>query len=206
VTRLTAAAALATAAAVTSAIVGFEVSAAADAAVRAEVDVAVAGGAYPLDVRRIRIVDDLSPGASYRLPTIGLRNHRGVRTAYRIVVSGAAPHAARRPPRPWLRYVPAVVVIDPGRSRPIRLRLEVPRDAEPGWYAAVLGARPGGPRGARLTFRIEPSGSAGASLRHVANLPMWAVIPALAGALLAVVVPWCGMGPAAAARRRTWRS
>ena len=48
-------------------------SAAADGAVRAEV--AVAGRGNPLDVRRIRIVDGLRPGESYRLPTFGVRNH-----------------------------------------------------------------------------------------------------------------------------------
>ena len=63
--RLTAAV-LATAAAIT--IAGNAVSAAVHTAVRAEV--AVAGKDYPLDVRRIRIVDGLRPGESYRLPDV----------------------------------------------------------------------------------------------------------------------------------------
>ena len=111
VTRL-AAAALATAAV---AIAGVVASAAADRAVRAEV--AIAGKDHPLDVRRIRIVDGLSPGESYRLPSFGVRNHRGIRTAYRFVAFAAATQAARRPPRRWLRFVPAAVWIDAGRSR-----------------------------------------------------------------------------------------
>ena len=70
--RLTAAVLATAAAAIT--IAGIAVSAAADAAVRAEV--AVAGEGHPLDVRRIRIVDGLRPGESYRLPAVGIRNHR----------------------------------------------------------------------------------------------------------------------------------
>ena len=165
------------------AIAGIAVSAAVDAAVRAEV--VVAGEGHPLDVRRIRIVDGLRPGESYRLPAFGIRNHRGLRTAYRLVVSAGAAQAERRPPRRWLRFVPAAVVIDAGRSRAVGVRLELPDDAEPGVYAVVLGVRPGGSEGARLTFRIEPAESTRAWLRQAANLAMW-VVPALVGAVLVV--------------------
>ena len=179
--RLTAAV-LATAA-VASAAAGIAVSAAVHPAVRAEV--VVAGEGHPLDVRRIRIVDGLLPGESYRLPTFSIRNHRGFRTAYRVVVSAGAARGERRPPRRWLRFVPASVVIDPGRTHAVRARLELPGDAEPGVYAVVLGIRPGDSEGARLTFRIEPAERTRAWLRQVARLAMW-LIPAFAGAVLLV--------------------
>ena len=67
---------------------GDAVSGAVHTAVRAEV--VVAGEGHPLDVRRIRIVDCLRPGESYRLPTFSIRNHRRSRTAYRPVVSAGA--------------------------------------------------------------------------------------------------------------------
>jgi hypothetical protein len=185
--RLTAAV-LATAAAI--AITGTPVSAVVPAAVRAEI--VVAGEGHPLDVRRIRIVDGLRPGESYRLPTFSIRNHRGFRTAYRLVVSAGPARGERRPPRRWLRFVPAAVVIDAGRTHAVGVRLELPDDAVPGMYAVVLGARPGGSEGARLTFRIEPAESTPAWLRQTANLAIW-VVAALAGAVLVVFLVRAGM-------------
>ena len=178
--RLTAAVAT-TAAVVALALVGIEVSAAVGTAVRAEV--VVAGEGQPLDVRQIRIVDGLRPGESYRLPTFNIRNYRSVRTAYRLVVSAGAVRGVRRPPGRWLRFVPAAVVIDAGRTHAVGVRLELPRDAEPGAYALVLGTRPGGSEGARLTFRIEPSESTGALPRQTAGLAMW-VVTMLVGVVL----------------------
>lgn len=169
--RKTAAAVLATAAA---AIISTGIAVSADVrAVRA--DVAVAGKRHPLDVHRIRVIDSLSPGESYRLPAFGVRNHLGIRTAYRLVVSAGSTQAERRPPRRWLRFVPTAAVIDAGRSRAVRVRLEVPDDAEPGRYAVAFGVRPGGGEGARLIFQIEPESTRG-WLRHAANAGMWALV------------------------------
>lgn len=196
VTRL-AAAVLAAAAA---AIAGVVASAAADRAARAEV--AIAGKGHPLDVRRIRIVDGLSPGESYRLPPFAIRNHRGSRTAYRLVVFAGAAQAARRPPRRWLRFVPAAVVIDAGRSRAVGVRLELPDDAEPGAYALVLGVRPGRSEGARLTFRIEPAESTRAWLRQAAKVGMW-VVPTFVGAILLVFLVRVGHDRGAADGQQT---
>jgi len=180
VTRL-AAAVLATAAA---ALAGLSASAAvADRAVRAEV--AVAGEGYPLDVRRVRVLGGLKPGESYRLPSFGIRNHSGIRTAYHPVVFVGATHAQKRSPRRWLHFLPATVVIDAGQTRAVGVRLELPDDAGPGRYAVVLGIRPGGSEGARLTFRIEPAESTRPWLRQAANLAMW-VVPTLLGVVLAV--------------------
>lgn len=82
-------------------------------------EVVVAGEGHPLDVRQIRIVEGLRPGESYRLTMFGIRNHRGLRTAYRLVVSAGAARGERRPPRRWLRFVPAAVVIDAGRAHAV---------------------------------------------------------------------------------------
>ena len=174
--RLTAAV-LATAA-VAVMVAGIAVSASGDRAVRAEV--AVAGTERPLDVSWIRILDGLTPGESYRLPALAIRNHRSSRTAYGLVVSAGAAQAERRPPRRWLRFVPAAVVIDSGRSRAVGVRLELPDEAAPGVYAVVLGVRPGGSGGARLTFRIDSAETTGATLQRAASLAMW-VVPGLIG-------------------------
>jgi hypothetical protein len=182
VTRLTAAVLATAAAAIT--IAGIAVSAAVDGAVRAEVAVAAKG--HPLDVHRIRIVDDLSPGQSYRLPAFGVRNHRGIRTVYRLVASADATQAERRPPQRWLRFVPPAVAIDAGGSRAVGVRLELPDDAESGLYGVALGIRPGGSEGARLTFRIEPAKRARAWLA-TGNEPRVWTVPAFLGAVLVVV-------------------
>ena len=182
--RLTAAVLAAAAVAITMA--GIPVFAAVDSAVRAEV--AVADEGHPFDVRRIRIVDGLSPGESYRLPAFGIRNHRGSRTAFRLHVSASAAQAETRPPRRWLHFAPAALVIDAGQSRAIGVRLELPDDAAPGVYGAVLGVRPGGAEGALLTFRIEPAESKRASLRHEANLATTVVSAAIAAVLVFFLV------------------
>ena len=184
--RLTAAV-LATAAAIT--IAGNAVSAAVHTAVRAEV--AVAGKVYPLDVRRIRIGDGLRPGESYRLPAFGVRNQGRTRTAYRLVSFPGAAQAELRPRRDWLRFVPAALVIDAGRSRAVSARLELPDDAEPGVYAVVLGTRPGDSEGARLTFRIESAEDIPAWLRQAASLAMW-LLPASMGVVLVVFLARVG--------------
>jgi hypothetical protein len=195
--RRLAAAVLATAAA---ALAGVVASAAADRAVRAEV--AVAGKGHPLNVQGMRIIDDLSPGESYRLPSFGIRNLRSVRTAYRFVVSGGATQTERRPPRRWLRFVPHAVVIDAGQSRAVGVRLELPHDAEPGLYAVVLSIRPGGSEGARLTFRIEPAKSTRAWLRQAANFAMW-VVPTFVGVFLALFLVRVVMNRGAASGQQT---
>ena len=177
--RLTAAV-LATAAAI--AIAQGAVSADVHTAVRAEV--VVAGEGYPLDVRRIRIVDGLRPGESYRLPELRIRNYREFRTAYRLVVSAGAARGQRRTPGRWLRFVPAAVVLDAGGTHAVGMRLELPRDAESGVYAVVVGTRPGGSEGARLTFRVEPSEGTGVLPRQTASFAMWAAT-LLVGVVLA---------------------
>ena len=175
------AAVIATAAVATTSV-GIAVSGGGDKKVRAHV--ALAREAYPLDVRRIWIVDGLSPGESYRLPASGIRNHHGIRTAYRLVVTADATRAVRRPPRRWLHFVPPAVVVDAGRSRAVGLRLELPDDARPGLYGVVLRVRPGGPEGARLTFRIQPAESTRAWIRKTLKLAMWAIPPLVAAGLV----------------------
>jgi hypothetical protein len=171
VTRFTAAV-IATAAAAAGTLAVIDVSAADDAAVRAEVVLAREG--QLLDVRRIRIVDGLLPGRTYRLPAVGIRNRRGRATTYRLVVLRGTAHR-------WLRVVPAQVAIDAGRSRTVALRLDLPHEAEPGVYAVTIAVRPGGSGGARLTFSVEPAGATGWA-RRPAGLMMW-IVAAVAGAI-----------------------
>ena len=176
-------AAVLAAAAVALGVAGSAVSDPVDGAVRAEV--AVAGNRHPLDVRLIRILDGLTPGESYRLPAVGIRNHGGRRTSYRLTVAAGAARGERLPPRRWLRFVPAAVVIDAGQSRAVGVRLELPDDATRGVYAVVLGVRPGDRAGARLTFRVDAAEATRAWFRQAAILAMW-VAPALTGAMLVV--------------------
>ena len=127
---------------------------AADAPVRAKMSVADPG--RTVDVERILILDTLKPGERYRLPTIGIRNHRGVRGTYRLVVSRRAVAVELRPSQSWLHFVPPSVSIGAGRSRAVGILLELPDDAEPGVYVAVLGVHPGPDEATRLAFSVEP--------------------------------------------------
>lgn len=172
--RRSTAAVLATAAVV--AVAGEAVSATVHSAVRAEV--VVAGEGVLLDVEQIRIVDGLRPGVSYRLPTIRVRNYRGLRTTFRLFVRSGAPDN-------WLRIAPAEVAVDAGLSRAVGLQLNLPDDAEPGVYPLTIGVRPGGSSGMRLTFRVERTRATRRAWR-TPGLALWIVAAVTGAAFVAV--------------------
>jgi hypothetical protein len=151
-----------------------------------------------IDLGRVSITERLNPGGTYQLPTIGVRNPGSERTDYRLVVSHMEGQAGMGPPADWFAFVPDRLSLDPGETRPVRVTLRVPSDAEPGEYAALIGAqiaseRPGAGVGAaaasRLSFSVAPAPTLEARLGDlwsvlVANLP-WivAVLLLVAGGL-----------------------
>lgn len=120
-----------------------------------------------IDVGRIDVEQDLERGGGYRLPTIGVSNPGDERTDYRLQVSYVEGQTTLQPDRDWFRFSPARLTLVPGQTRPVRVRLIVPTDAEPGRYEALVGARiamagagtqVGAGAAARLSFEVAPSG------------------------------------------------
>ena len=185
--RLTAAV-LATAA-VAMTIAGIaRLNAAVDRAVRAEV--AVADEGHPISTSvGYGSSTACSPGESYRLPAVGIRNHRGSRTAYRLVVSAGAAQAEGAP-------TATLAALRAGRRRDRRRAVACGRRAARAAgrrrtgrvYSIVLGVRPGrfGRRASDISDRAgrEPRAR---GFDRAENLAMW-VLPALVGAVLVVAL------------------
>lgn len=119
-----------------------------------------------IDVGRIAIEQDLTPGGSYELPTIGVRNPGDEETAYVMVADPVQDPERMAPPRDWFRFEPAEFTLEPGETRPVQARLVLPSGADPGDYLVLVGAQIADERGgarvgavaaARTTFTVEPA-------------------------------------------------
>ena len=86
-----------------------------------------------IDVGKIEISEQLSPGGEYHLPTFGVRNPGTETASYEIVVS-YLDEPTLRPPAGWFRFDPATLTLAAGESRPVSIVLDVPPGAEPGDY------------------------------------------------------------------------
>lgn len=135
---------------------------------------AAASTGVSIDVGSIAVSEVLVPGEEYTLPTFGVRNPGTEATTYRIVVTYLDAQAASAPSEAWFSFEPAEITIAPGESRPVRTRLILPPDAEPGEYAALIGpqivsqgdgAQVGAAAAARLTFTVGESSGLDAWLR-----------------------------------------
>jgi hypothetical protein len=119
-----------------------------------------------LDVGRIDVEQRLAKGASYQLPTIGVRNPGTETSTYEMSAGYVERQSQRRPPLDWFTFTPDRFTLEPGATIPIRVALEIPTDAGPDDYYALLraqvvtegeGAQVGAAAAAQLTFTVEPS-------------------------------------------------
>jgi hypothetical protein len=133
-----------------------------------------AGVAVSIDVGSIAVREQLVPGGEYRLPTFGVRNPGTESTSYALAVSYVDGQEGFRPPAEWFTFEPATLTLGVGESRAVTTTLDIPANAEPGDYAALIGPRiagdGSGPQvgagaAARLTFTVQPSGALDAWLR-----------------------------------------
>ncbi len=133
-----------------------------------------AGKAVSIDVGSIAVREQLVPGGEYRLPTFGVRNPGTESTSYVLDVSYVEGQEALRPPVEWFSFSPSTLTLGVGESRAIETTLEIPTDAEPGEYAALIGpqiaadgggATVGAGAAARLSFTVQPSSALDAWLR-----------------------------------------
>jgi hypothetical protein len=159
---------------------------------------AAAASGVSVDLGRIEITEQLQPGGSYNLPTIGVRNPGTERTSYVMVASPVQDPELGSPKDGWFRFEPASVTLGPGEVQRVRIRLVLPTDAEPGDYLVLVGAqiaaegggaRVGAAAAARTTFTIKPASdleALGIALGQLFSdlLPWSAIVPAaFAGSL-----------------------
>ena len=159
-----------------------------------------AGKAVSIDVGSIAVREQLLPGGEYRLPTFGVRNPGTESSSYVLVVTYVDGQEELRPPKEWFSFSPQAFTLAVGTSQAIETRLNVPGDAEPGKYTALIGpqiaAEGGGTTvgagaAARLSFTVQPSSALDAFLRQLwrflaDNLWVWVV----AIVLLALLTLW----------------
>ena len=119
-----------------------------------------------LDIGRLDISQKLTPGAVYRLPSIGVRNPGTEVTSYRIVVTHVEGQAGKPIPASWFRFTPDHVTLKPGRTKKVQARLSLPSGADPGDYEGLIaaqivtkgkGAQIGAAAAARVTLSVEAS-------------------------------------------------
>lgn len=119
-----------------------------------------------LDLGKVEVTDGLLAGGGYRLPVFGVRNPGDESTSYRMVVSYVTDQKGLEPPKGWFRFEPARFRLEPGNSRAVSARIELPTGADPGDYEALLaaqivtegkGVQIGGAAASKVSFTIEPS-------------------------------------------------
>lgn len=117
-----------------------------------------------IDVSRIAVSEQLAPGGEYQLPRFGVRNPGTESTSYALVVTYVDGQDAQQPPAQWFTFSPASLTLDGGQSRAVSTTVEVPPDAEPGIYEALIGpqiategsgAQVGAGAAARLSFTVS---------------------------------------------------
>ena len=162
---------------------------------------ALASSGVSVDLGRIEITQQLSPGGAYTLPTLGVRNPGTERTSYVMVASPvAAEDGAVMSDASWFRFEPSSVTLEPGETQRVRIRLVLPTDAQPGDYTVLVGAQiatpgegasVGAAAAARTTFTIQPASDLAALMTQLGQafgdlLPWSAIVPAVLAVAVAL--------------------
>jgi hypothetical protein len=133
--------------------------------------VAAADRGVALDLGRLDVAQELTPGGGYRLPPLGVRNPGDEVTSYRIVVSHVEGQEGKPIPVAWVHVKPAELTLKPGKTQKVQARLSLPTGADPGDYEGLLaaqivtkgkGAQVGAAAAAKLTFSVESATLLGA--------------------------------------------
>lgn len=155
-----------------------------------------------LDLGTVEIAQALTPGGSYHLPPVGVRNPGDDRTTYRMVVSSIAGQSRAPVPESWVHFSPGEVTLGPGQTRKVQPRLSLPTGADPGNYEGLLaaqivtggvGSQVGAAAAAKLTFEVESTTLLGAwwhklSTASTEHAPWTWLVPAVLA--LALVASW----------------
>jgi hypothetical protein len=147
-----------------------------------------------IDLGRIAIEQKLTPGGSYRLPTMGVRNPGTETTSYELQASPLEAEGREAPPQEWFHFSPSKLTLKPKQTRPVRIRIDLPTGADPGNYVALIGpqivtkgrgAQVGAAAASRVTFSVEPASALQAYWLELKtflgdHMPWSALIPAIA--------------------------
>jgi hypothetical protein len=164
----------------------------------AQAAVVSAAKGVAVDLGVIEIDEPLSPGGTYRLPTLGVRNPGDQPGTYSMRIGQTGGEAAELQGA-WFTFSPAEFQLDPGANMPVGISLHLPADVAPGRYEGLLsaglapegeGAQVGAAAAARLTFEVQPSTSVEALLRELttfaSSLAPWSYL--ILGLIAAAIV------------------
>ncbi len=126
-----------------------------------------AQGGVGVNVGSIQVDEDLAPGATYHLPSIGVINTGHDASDYSVRISHLADQEQLPPPEDWFSFSPAVFPLEPGETQTVGIRLDIPITARPGDYFALVEAFPvvsdqagvviGVAAATKLSFTVRPS-------------------------------------------------
>ena len=132
----------------------------------AAAETALSSQGAAIDLGRIEIQQTLTPGGAYRLPVMGVRNPGTEQTRYELHASALRIKGRSAPPEAWFHFSPSRLTLKPSETRPVNVRIELPTNAEPGDYAALVGpqivttgrgAEVGAAAASLVTFSVEPA-------------------------------------------------
>ena len=119
-----------------------------------------------IDLGRIDIQQKLTPGGSYRLPTMGVRNPGTERTSYELKANPLVLQGRKAPPEGWFHFSPSKLTLKPNQTVQVKIRIDLPTGAAPGDYVALVGpqivtngtgAQVGAVAASRVSFTVEPA-------------------------------------------------
>jgi len=117
-----------------------------------------AGIGVGTDTGKITVKDAMATGGSYTLPSFKILNSGDVAIGY--VLKSVAVTGALSPDPSWFTFSPDAMFLSPGQAKAITVQVDIPADAEPGTYRALLVGEPTDPTeqasGARVNIGAGP--------------------------------------------------
>lgn len=120
-----------------------------------------------VNVGKIQVDEDLAPGGTYHLPSVGVINTGHDASDYSVSISYLADQEQLPPPEDWFSFSPAVFPLEPGETQTVAIRLDIPITARAGDYFALVQASPvvaespgvviGVAAATKLSFTVRPS-------------------------------------------------
>lgn len=91
---------------------------------------------------KIKVDENLKPGTIYQLPVLTVLNTGDESSDYEVSITYHEKQPENMPPQNWFIFSPQKFSLDPGKSQPVNIKLNLPVSSKPGDYFAYLEARP----------------------------------------------------------------